>query len=166
MYQDNLFQLTINNGATSTHINIPWQLQRFRARPVLFCRGKMPRARGMAAYVRDGYGAFRQPKFECGCCEMLDFRVCSVRQTFMCTVFIATLTQMTIFFIVYQHQQKGSQRVELPLGGSECIISVGDYVDNLFTALGSSKLREVRLELQLVFYVFHFQFVQVHFVFC
>ena len=36
-------------------------------RPVLLCRGKMPRARGMAAYVRDGYGAFRQPKFECGC---------------------------------------------------------------------------------------------------
>ena len=29
--------------------------------PVLLCRGKMPRARGMAAYVRDGYGAFRQP---------------------------------------------------------------------------------------------------------
>ena len=28
-------------------------------RPVLLCRGKMPRARGMAAYVRDGYGAFR-----------------------------------------------------------------------------------------------------------
>ena len=38
-------------------------------RPVLLCRGKMPRARGMAAYIRDGYGAFRQPKFECGCCE-------------------------------------------------------------------------------------------------
>ena len=28
-------------------------------RPVLLCRGKMPRARGMSAYVRDGYGAFR-----------------------------------------------------------------------------------------------------------
>ena len=28
-------------------------------RPVLLFRGKMPRARGMAAYVRDGYGAFR-----------------------------------------------------------------------------------------------------------
>ena len=26
---------------------------------VLLCRGKMPRARGMAAYVRDGYRAFR-----------------------------------------------------------------------------------------------------------
>ena len=31
--------------------------------PVLSCRDKMPRARGMATYVRDGYGAFRQPKF-------------------------------------------------------------------------------------------------------
>ena len=50
------------------------------SRPVLLCRGKMPRARGMAAYVRDGYGAFRQPKFECGCCEMLFFGVCGVRQ--------------------------------------------------------------------------------------
>ena len=30
--------------------------------------------------VRDGYGAFRQPKFECGCCEMLFSRVCGVRQ--------------------------------------------------------------------------------------
>ena len=43
----------------------------FFCRPVLLSRGKMPRARGMAAYVRDGYGAFRQSKFECGGCEML-----------------------------------------------------------------------------------------------
>ena len=49
-------------------------------RPVLLCRGKMPRARGMAAYVRDGYGAFGQPKYQGGCCEMLVFRVCGVRQ--------------------------------------------------------------------------------------
>ena len=47
--------------------------------PVL-CRGKMPRARGMVPYERDGYGAFRQPKFECGCCKMLVYRVCCVRQ--------------------------------------------------------------------------------------
>ena len=40
-------------------------------RPVLLCQDRMPRARGMAAYVRDGFGAFCQPKFECGCCEML-----------------------------------------------------------------------------------------------
>ena len=49
-------------------------------RPVLLCRDGVPQARGMAAYVRDGYGAFRQPKFECGCCEMLVFRVCGARQ--------------------------------------------------------------------------------------
>ena len=42
-------------------------------RPVLLCRGSMTRARGMAAYVRDGYGAFRQRKFECGCCEIMFF---------------------------------------------------------------------------------------------
>ena len=49
-------------------------------RPVVLCRGKMPRACGFAAYVRDGYGTFRRPKFECVCFEMLFFRVCGVRQ--------------------------------------------------------------------------------------
>ena len=29
----------------------------------LLRRGKMPRARGMSAYVRDGYEAFHQPNF-------------------------------------------------------------------------------------------------------
>ena len=45
-------------------------------RPVLLCRDGMPRARGMAADVRDGYGAFRQHKFECGRGKILVFRVC------------------------------------------------------------------------------------------
>ena len=49
-------------------------------RPVLLCLGKMPQACGMPAYVRDGYGAFRQLKFECGYCNMLVFRVCGVRR--------------------------------------------------------------------------------------
>ena len=40
-------------------------------RPVLLCHGKMPRERMMAAYVRNGYSAFRQPKFECSFCEIL-----------------------------------------------------------------------------------------------
>ena len=40
----------------------------------------MLRARWMAAYVLGGYEAFRQPMFKCGCCEMLFFRVCGVRQ--------------------------------------------------------------------------------------
>ena len=38
-------------------------------RPVLLSRDRMPRARGMAVYIRDGCGEFREPKFECGCCE-------------------------------------------------------------------------------------------------
>ena len=37
----------------------------------LLCRSRMPRARWVVPYVRDGYGAFRQLKFECGCCYML-----------------------------------------------------------------------------------------------
>ena len=54
-------------------------------RPVLLCRCKLTWAGGMAAvYVRDGYGAFCQPKFECGCCEMLVLRICGVRQNLFC----------------------------------------------------------------------------------
>ena len=49
-------------------------------RHALLCRGRMPRARGMAVYLRDGYGAFRQHKFGYGCCEILVFMVCDVRQ--------------------------------------------------------------------------------------
>ena len=31
-------------------------------RPVLLYRGELPRSRGLAAYVREGYGCFRQKK--------------------------------------------------------------------------------------------------------
>ena len=48
--------------------------------PVLLCQGRLLRARGMAAYVRDGYGVFRQLKFEWGCCKIMVFMVCGVRQ--------------------------------------------------------------------------------------
>ena len=51
-------------------------------RPVLLCLDRMPWAQGTTAYVRDWYGAFRQPKFGCGCGEMLVFRVCGARQNF------------------------------------------------------------------------------------
>ena len=50
--------------------------------PLFLCGDGMPLARGMAASVRDRYGAFRQPKLERGCCEMLVFRVCGARQNF------------------------------------------------------------------------------------
>ena len=38
-------------------------------RLILLCWDKMPLPRGMAAYERDGYGAFRQPNFESGYCD-------------------------------------------------------------------------------------------------
>ena len=62
-----------SEGLVSDMRHVPELLISGFGRPVLLCRSKMPRARGMAAYVRDHYRAFRQPKFECGCCEMLFF---------------------------------------------------------------------------------------------
>ena len=44
-------------------------------RPVLLCRGRMPRARGMAAYVQDACGAFSQPKFSVWLLQNDVFRV-------------------------------------------------------------------------------------------
>ena len=49
-------------------------VRRFGRLCLLF-RDGLPRARGMAAYVRYEHRAFRQPKFESGCCEMLVFKV-------------------------------------------------------------------------------------------
>ena len=71
----------------------------------------MPQARVMAAYIRDGYGAYRQPKFECACYEMLVFRVCGTRQNLyvysLYTIqqsiqysLYTTLTKVTGFLIV------------------------------------------------------------------
>ena len=52
-------------------------------RPVLLCRGKILRARGWRhtlEMVTEHLSVVVEPKFECGCCEMLFFRVCCVRQ--------------------------------------------------------------------------------------
>ena len=78
--------------------------------PVLLCQGGMPRARGMAAYLQDGYGTFRQPKFECCCYIMLLFRVCGVRQTiYVLSLYCRPDQDYQIFIIIiiseieYQH---------------------------------------------------------------
>ena len=47
--------------------------------------------RGMTAYIRDGYGAFCHQSLS-GCCKILFFRVCGVRQNYMWSVFTTTLT--------------------------------------------------------------------------
>ena len=50
-------------------------------RPVLLCRD----CRGPVGWLHMcemGMGHFANQKFECGCCEMLVFRVCGARQNF------------------------------------------------------------------------------------
>ena len=50
-------------------------------RLVLLGPSKLPRARRIAAYIRTRWiQSVSKPKFECGCCEMLVYRVCVVRQ--------------------------------------------------------------------------------------
>ena len=69
-------------------------------RPVLLCRGRMPRAQGMSTYVRDGYGTFRQPKFKCDCCEILGFRARGVKRNFYVFSLYRSPDLMTEFFTV------------------------------------------------------------------
>ena len=75
------------------------------------------------------------------------------------TVFIITCPQ-DLYSVYYYLSSRPLQCILLLVlktsWGREWIISVGDYVDNSFTALGSSDPREVRLELLLGFFVFHF----------
>ena len=46
----------------------------------LLCGCRMPWGQWMVAYVFDVYEAFHQSKFDRGCCEMLVFSICGVRQ--------------------------------------------------------------------------------------
>ena len=63
-------------------------------RPVLLCRNGMPWARGMAAYVRDGYVAFASQNLSVAVVRCW-YSGCVVKvldRTSMCSVCIATLT--------------------------------------------------------------------------
>ena len=51
--------LSCSETLVSDMRHVPEALVPCFCRPLLLCRGKTPRARRMAAYVRDGYGAFR-----------------------------------------------------------------------------------------------------------
>ena len=56
--------------------------------PVLLCRDSMPRARGIATYVRDGFGTCRQHKFKCDCSKMLVFRLCvALQNSYLCSLY-------------------------------------------------------------------------------
>ena len=51
-------------------------------RIVFFFRGKMSLGTRDGCLHTNGYGAVRQPKFECGCWEMQVFMVCGITQNF------------------------------------------------------------------------------------
>ena len=52
-----------------------------------------------------GYGEFLQPKFECGCCEMLVFMVCGAGSNFyMFNLYRSPDLEFHIFHWFYQHQ--------------------------------------------------------------
>ena len=45
-------------------------------------RSEVVRYRGLAVCVRDGFSAYRQHGYECGCCEVLVVRICSSTHNF------------------------------------------------------------------------------------
>ena len=57
-------------------------------RLALACRNGLLRASGMAAYVRDEYGIFRQPKLECGCWRCWYLGCVVLDRTSMCSACI------------------------------------------------------------------------------
>ena len=50
--------------------------------PMLILKNSIPDARGLALYVRRGFSAFRQSRFECKCHEVVVVRVCSRHHNF------------------------------------------------------------------------------------
>ena len=51
-------------------------------RPMLLFRGEVDLFRGLAVYVRDGFLAYRQSGYECGCYEVIVVRICSISHYF------------------------------------------------------------------------------------
>ena len=51
-------------------------------RPILLRRGSIPRAQGMAVYIRSSFCAARTPRYECGCHESIIVKVCSRYRNF------------------------------------------------------------------------------------
>ena len=52
------------------------------SRPMQLFRGEVVRFRGLAVYVRDGFSAYRQRSYECGCCEVIVVKICSSTNDF------------------------------------------------------------------------------------
>ena len=69
--------------------------------PVLLCRDGVPWARGMAVYVRDGYGDFVNLNLSVAVVRCWYSGCVVLDRTSTCSVCIATLTLMIGYMIVY-----------------------------------------------------------------
>ena len=91
----------------------------------------------MAVYVRDGYGAFRQPKFGCGCSEMLVLRVCGVRQNlYVFSLYPTHARGGTLDLLMTDVSDLVQVAVVAPIGNSDhssllAFISMAQAVPNL-----------------------------------
>ena len=52
------------------------------SRPMQLLKDEVERFRGLAAYVRHGFSAYRQRNYKCGCCEVILVRICSSSHNF------------------------------------------------------------------------------------
>ena len=51
-------------------------------RQMLLLKGEIDLFRGFALYVREGFSAYRQRSYECGCCEVIVVGICSSSHNF------------------------------------------------------------------------------------
>ena len=57
-------------------------------KPILLRRDAIPRARGMAVYIKDGFSASHKSCYECGCHEMQIVKVCGKYNNFyLCSIY-------------------------------------------------------------------------------
>ena len=61
-------------------------------------RGKVDRFRGLAVYVCDGFSAYNQHSYECGCCDVIVDRICSTSHNFYVFGVYRNLDLLNIFF--------------------------------------------------------------------
>ena len=51
-------------------------------RQMQLLKGEVDRFRGVALYMREGFSAYRQRSYECGCCEVIVVRFCRSNRNF------------------------------------------------------------------------------------
>ena len=93
--------------------------------PVLLPRGARPNGLGLALYVRAGYSASRQMKYECSCCEVMVVKLSGARANFYVTfVYRSPSTDTRVFDCLLESmgkiQSEDPKSVFLFIGDFNC----------------------------------------------